>query len=195
MLGLGSKGFLRAGLVTLLVVAGLAQLAPSLIAQQAPAPAEPPSTPESGYMRVLLRPTHPPVFDAQHRPITAGGFVEGAPVVFEDITHQSGLDKSHHRSGTPEKSTIVEVPGSGVALLDYDNDGWLDIYLLNGSTLAALKGKEPAPRAMLFHNNHDGTFTDVTRKRAPATSAGASAWPSVITTTTAGLISTSPTSA
>ena len=140
----------------------------SAFAQQPPAATQTPSTPESGYMRVLLRPTHPPVFDAQHRPITAGGFVEGAPVVFEDVTHQSGLDKFHHRSGTPEKSTIIEVPGSGVALLDYDNDGWLDIYLLNGSTLAALKGKEPAPRAMLFHNNHDGTFTDVTDRAGVA---------------------------
>jgi hypothetical protein len=83
-------------------------------------------------------------------------------VVLEDMTQQSGLDKFHHRSGTPEKSTIIEVPGSGVALLDYDNDGWLDIYPLNGSRLAALKGKEPAPRAMLFHNNRDATFTDVT---------------------------------
>ena len=63
-----------------------------------------------------------------------------------------------------EKTSIIETPGSGAALLDYDNDGWLDIYLLNGSTLAAFKGKEPAPRAMLFHNNHDGTFTDVTGK-------------------------------
>jgi FG-GAP-like repeat len=44
-------------------------------------------------MRVLLRPTHPPVFDAAHRPITAGGFVDGAAVVFEDVTRQSGLDK------------------------------------------------------------------------------------------------------
>ena len=68
MPGLGSKGFLRVGLITLWIVAGLALLAPSLVAQQAPTPAEPPSTPESGYMRVLLRPTHPPVFDAQHRP-------------------------------------------------------------------------------------------------------------------------------
>jgi hypothetical protein len=45
---------------------------------------------------------------------------------------------------------------------DYDNDGWLDIYLPNGSTFPALKGEEPAPRAMLFHNHHDGIFTDVT---------------------------------
>ena len=58
--------------------------------------------------------------------------------------------------------------GSGVALLDYDNDGWLDIYILNGSTFDAVKGKEPQPRAMLLHNNHDGTFTDVTDKAGVA---------------------------
>jgi hypothetical protein len=123
---------------------------------------------ESAYTKVLLRPSHSPTFDAQHRPITAGGFVDGAPVVFEDVSHKSGIDKFRHNSGTPAKSTIIEVPGSGVALLDYDNDGWLDIYLLNGSTIAALKGQEPAPKAMLLHNNHDGTFTDVTAKAGVA---------------------------
>ena len=107
---------------------------------------------------------HSPVKDSHSRPITAGGFVDNAPVVFVDITHQAGLDKFHQRSGSPEKSTIIDAPGSGVALLDYDNDGWLDIYLVNGSTVAAVKGAEPAPRAMLLHNNHDGTFTDVTEK-------------------------------
>jgi hypothetical protein len=86
--------------------------------------------------------------DAQSRPITAGGFVDGAPVVFTDITKQAGLDKFRHRSGTPEKKSIIETPGSGVAVIDYDNDVWLDIYLLNGSTIPALKGKEPPPRAM-----------------------------------------------
>jgi hypothetical protein len=111
---------------------------------------------------------HAPVKDALSRPITAGGFIDGAPVVFTDVTKQSGLDKFRHRSGTPEKATILETPGSGVALLDYDNDGWLDIYLLNGSTVPALQGKEPAPRAMLFHNNHNGTFTDVTDKAGVA---------------------------
>src|SRR5437660_6464404 len=111
---------------------------------------------------------HAPVKDAMSRPITAGGFVDDAPIVFIDITKQAGLDKFRHRSGTPEKATILETPGSGVALLDYDNDGWLDIYLLNGSTFAALKGKEAPPRAMLLHNNHDGTFTDVTNKAGVA---------------------------
>jgi hypothetical protein len=109
-------------------------------------------------------PAHAPVRDVQQRPITAGGFVDGAPVVFIDITKQAGLDKFHHRSGSREKKIILGAPGSGVALLDYDNDGWLDIYLLNGSTVPALKGLEDPPHAMLFHNNHDGTFTDVTAK-------------------------------
>jgi hypothetical protein len=136
--------------------------------QPNPAPADTHRNTENNYLRVLLRPSNPPVFDSQHRPITAGGFVDGAPVVFEDITHKSGIDKFLHHSGTPDKGTIIEVPGSGVALLDYDKDGWLDIYLLNSSTVAALKGKEQPPRAMLFHNNHDGTFTDVTNKAGVA---------------------------
>ena len=123
-----------------------------------------PQKQQPGAMGVSTGSPHPAVKDALSRPITAGGFVDGAPVVFADITKQAGLDKFHHRSGNPEKATVLETPGSGVALLDYDNDGWLDIYLLNGSTFAALQGKEPAPRAMLFHNNHDGTFTDATDK-------------------------------
>src|SRR5229473_283079 len=109
-----------------------------------------------------------PVKDALSRPITAGGFVDGAPVIFADITHVAGLDKFHHRSGTSQKETILETVGSGVAVLDYDNDGWLDIYLLNGSTFAAMRGQEAPPRAMLLHNNHDGTFTDVTEKAGVA---------------------------
>jgi hypothetical protein len=127
--------------------------------------AQEPSPPQSSSssMGVSTGVAHAPVKDAQSRPITAGGFVDGVPV-FVDVTKQAGLDKFHHRSGSPEKSTILDAPGSGVAVLDYDDDGWLDIYLLNGSTFEAVKGKELAPRAMLFHNNHDGSFTDVTDK-------------------------------
>jgi hypothetical protein len=102
------------------------------------------------------------VFDSQHRPITAGGFAKTGPIVFEDVTAQSGLSKWRNTTGTPEKQLIIEAKGSGVCLLDYDNDGWLDIYLVSGSTLEALAGKTPPPRAALFHNNRDGTFTDVT---------------------------------
>ncbi len=139
-------------------------LSPGL-AQQDPAEKESVQSPQSG---ASTGGAHAPVKDALSRPITAGGFVADAPVIFVDVTHAAGIDKFHHRSGTPEKRTILETPGSGVALLDYDNDGWLDIYLLNGSTFPALKGKEAPPRAMLLHNNHDGTFTDVTEKAGVA---------------------------
>jgi hypothetical protein len=100
-------------------------------------------------------------YDSEGRPITAGGFVDSGPVVFQDVTKAAGLGNWRHVMGGPEKTFILESNGSGVALLDYDNDGWLDIYLVNGSTFAALDGKEPSPHAALFHNNHDGTFTDV----------------------------------
>ena len=119
-------------------------------------------------MGVATGAAHAAIKDSHSRPITAGGFVDDAPVVFSDITKQAGLEKFLHRSGSPDKKTILETVGSGVALLDYDNDGWLDIYLLNGSTIAALKGKETPPRAMLFHNNHDGTFSEVTEKAGVA---------------------------
>ena len=105
-----------------------------------------------------------PVYDAEKRPITAGGFVEQGTVVFEDISTKSGIAHWQHVMGTAEKKYILETDGSGVALLDYDNDGWLDIYLVNGSTYDALSGKSAPPHAALFHNNHDGTFTDVTEK-------------------------------
>jgi enediyne biosynthesis protein E4 len=135
------------------------------LAQQDPAEKKPVQSPQSG---MSTGGAHAPVKDALSRPITAGGFVDDAPVVFIDVTHAAGIDLFHHRSGTPEKRTILETPGSGVALLDYDNDGWPDIYLLNGSTFPALKGKEAPPRAMLLHNNRDGTFTDVTEKAGVA---------------------------
>ncbi len=111
---------------------------------------------------------HAAVLDAQHRPITAGGFVASGPIVFQDIAKQAGLAAWTHHMGTPQKANIVESVGSGVALLDYDNDGWLDIYLVNGSTVEAEAGKAKAPHAALFHNNHDGTFTDVTAKAGVA---------------------------
>jgi hypothetical protein len=107
---------------------------------------------------------HPAVLDAEHRPITAGGFVDSGPVVFQDIAEKAGLSNWRHVMGTPERRFIIETVGSGVALLDYDNDGWLDIYLVNGSTYDAENGKAPPPHAALFHNNHDGTFTDVAAK-------------------------------
>jgi len=107
-------------------------------------------------------------FDREHRPITAGGFVKEGPIVFQDVAAQAGLTKWHHVAGTPAKRLILEAKGPGLCLLDYDNDGWLDIYFVNGSTYDALAGKEPHPRAALFHNNHDGSFSDVADKAGVA---------------------------
>ena len=107
---------------------------------------------------------HAAQLDAQHRPVTEGGFVKTGPVIFEDDSEKAGLTKWTHKMGTPQKTYIVETKGSGIGLIDYDNDGWLDIYVVNGSTWNALDGKETPPHAALFHNNHDGTFTDVAAK-------------------------------
>ena len=111
---------------------------------------------------------HQAEFDNQHRPITAGGFVKSGPVVFQDVATAAGLTRWHHTSGTPEKRFILEAKGPGVCLLDYDNDGWLDIYLVNGSTYDAMAGKAAPPHSALFHNNHDGTFTEVTQSAGVA---------------------------
>lgn len=108
---------------------------------------------------------HAAVLDSENRPITAGGFVDKGPVTFRDIAAQAGLTSWRHTMGGAEDKTfIVEENGSGVGIIDYDNDGWLDIYLVNGSTYDAMKGKTLPPRAALFHNNHDGTFTNVAEK-------------------------------
>jgi hypothetical protein len=110
---------------------------------------------------VAARSPHAVQLDAEGRPITAGGFVRSGPVVFEDISEKAGLTEWKHRMGTPAKTYLVETKGSGIGLIDYDNDGWMDIYIVNGSTFDALDGKKTPPHAALFHNNHDGTFTDV----------------------------------
>src|SRR3989442_690998 len=61
-----------------------------------------------------------------------------------------------------QKNYIIETTGCGVAFLDYDNDGWLDVFVVNGSRLEGFpEGKEPTN--YLFHNQRDGTFRDVTR--------------------------------
>jgi hypothetical protein len=136
-----------------------------IIAAALHAAQQPPGSPAGGSSTAGV---FAPVKDGHKRPITAGGFVDGAPVVFEDRTAGSGLESFRHRSGSAEKTSILDVPSGGVALADIDNDGWLDVYLVNGSSLTALRGAEPAPRAALFRNNHDLTFTDVTDRAGVA---------------------------
>lgn len=94
-------------------------------------------------------------------PVTADNLVDSGPVIFQDIAKAAGLATWTHTMGNADKRLICDVNGSGVGLIDYDNDGWLDIYLVNGSNFDALDGKQEPPHAALFHNNHDGTFTDV----------------------------------
>lgn len=87
-----------------------------------------------------------------------------APVVFEDVTGKTALSNFKHISGGVNKDYILETPSGGVAILDYDGDGLPDIYLLNGSTVAAMRGKEKAPRAALYRNLGNWKFEDVTEK-------------------------------
>jgi len=91
-----------------------------------------------------------------------------AGVTYRDHTTAAGLASFRHISGSPEKNYIIEATGSGVALWDFDNDGLLDIYLPNGSTLDRVERGAPAPPAALFRNNGDGRFTDVTIERGVA---------------------------
>jgi hypothetical protein len=137
-----------------------------LIGAQQPATQPAQKPPQSNLGGHSTAGTFAPVYDEEKRPITAGGFVgkDKGTVVFEDATKASGLSKWLHVMGTPDKKYILETDGSGVGLIDYDNDGWLDIYFVNGSTYDALTGKKTPPHAALFHNNHDGTFTDVAAK-------------------------------
>jgi hypothetical protein len=98
-----------------------------------------------------------------------GGWVAGAAeparaVVFTDITAGAGLSRAVNVSGSPDdKQFLLEEMGCGAAFFDYDNDGWLDIFLVNGTSLDP-KVRERKPASYLFHNNRDGTFTDVTAK-------------------------------
>ena len=84
-----------------------------------------------------------------------------APIRFEDIAGKAGLRFITQNSPTPNKNQI-ETMVAGVALLDYDGDGYLDIYLVNGAAIPSLQKESPTYWNRLFHNNHDGTFTDVT---------------------------------
>ncbi|PYS25195.1 MAG: CRTAC1 family protein [Acidobacteria bacterium] len=82
-------------------------------------------------------------------------------VHFVDITDQAGIKFKHVSS--PEKKYVVESMSGGVALFDYDHDGYLDIYLVNSLTVDMVKSKQKT-RSALYHNNGDGTFTDITDK-------------------------------
>ena len=82
---------------------------------------------------------------------------------FVNVARESGLNAKTIFGGEHKNKYLLETTGCGVAFYDYDNDGWLDIFLVNGSRLEGFaKGQEPVSH--LFKNNRDGTFTDVTAK-------------------------------
>jgi enediyne biosynthesis protein E4 len=87
-----------------------------------------------------------------------------SPVQFVDVGEQAGLNAPNVWGGVDHKRSIIEAKGNGLAFFDYDNDGWLDIYLTNGDRLDAHWPVGKAPTSHLYKNNRDGTFTDVTEK-------------------------------
>src|SRR5450755_908850 len=99
-------------------------------------------------------------------PILAAAATMG-PIAFEEIAGRSGIHFIADSSPTPNKN-LPETMLAGVALLDYDNDGYLDIYFVNGAAIPSLKKDSPGYWNRLFHNNRDGTFTDVTEKAGVA---------------------------
>jgi enediyne biosynthesis protein E4 len=102
----------------------------------------------SGWLEAASR------FDSSLRPET---------IQFEEIAQKSGLHFVTQNCPTPNKHQIETMTG-GVALLDYDGDGYLDIFLVNGAAIPSLVKESPAYWNRLFRNNRDGTFTDVTDK-------------------------------
>ena len=92
---------------------------------------------------------------------TAKNPAEGSTITFRDITQQAGIHFVHN-NGAYGKKYLPETMGPGVAFIDYDNDGWQDIFIVNGTDWPGHASKHSTPK--LYHNNHDGTFTDVTHK-------------------------------
>ena len=85
-------------------------------------------------------------------------------VTFVDVAQSAGLTVPNVWGGVQSKKYIIEGKGSGLAFFDYDNDGWLDIYLTNGIRFGETYTPQNAPTSHLYKNNRDGTFSDVTAR-------------------------------
>jgi len=102
-----------------------------------------------------------PVAFAASSANSSGANSADARIRFVDITRAAGIHFTHN-NGAYGKKYLPETLGPGVAFIDYDNDGWQDIFIVNGMNWPGHPGRATTP--VLYHNNHDGTFTDVTRK-------------------------------
>lgn len=90
-------------------------------------------------------------------------------VTFIDVARESGLNAKTIFGGEHKNKYLLETTGCGIAFYDYDNDGWVDLFIVNGTRLEGFpKGQEPTSH--LFKNNRDGTFTDVSVKAGVARS-------------------------
>ncbi len=112
-----------------------------------------PTSPARQLQPVPASPTGPETVSAPTRP--------SGPIQFTDVTAQAGITFKHN-SGAYGKKLLPETMGSGACFIDYDNDGWQDILLVNSMDWPDHKSHKSYPA--LYHNNHDGTFTDVTRE-------------------------------
>jgi hypothetical protein len=98
----------------------------------------------------------------------AGALASPLPVQFVNVAREAGLHAKTVFGGEKRNTYLLETTGCGAAFYDFDNDGWLDIFLVNGTTF---EGKYPpgqAPVCRLYKNNRDGTFTDITLKSGVA---------------------------
>jgi enediyne biosynthesis protein E4 len=136
-------------LVTFLLLAGCKPKQAD--APESAAPNQAAATPQA---QATETPSSPPVLSA--RPVRASG-----PIEFTDVTAQAGIHFKHN-SGAFGKKYLPETMGSGACFLDYDNDGWQDILLVNSMDWPEHKSGKSFPA--LYHNNKDGTFTDVTQR-------------------------------
>jgi hypothetical protein len=137
-----NKVILSLLLVTALTISGCKKSTPA-----------PPNSSQSNTEQALSPVTTTTTALAQPRP--------SGPIEFTDVTAQSGI-RFKHNSGASGKKYLPETLGAGCAFLDYDNDGWQDILLVNSMDWPEHKTGKSFPT--LYHNNHDGMFTDVTRE-------------------------------
>src|SRR5262249_34851633 len=127
-----------------------------------------------------------PALSSNHMPISRRNFVRSLcaaipvfsfdqivtglplPTQFVNVAREAGLRAKTIFGDERKNKFLMETTGCGCAFIDYDNDGWLDIFLVNGTRFEAKWPSGQAPVSRLYKNNRDGTFTDVTEKAGVA---------------------------